>query len=97
MNYALIIVLTLLMGGSCGYFQYWMATRLDKKRWLLLLQPVLLAVTTACFLAWIMGLDGLEDSPARLVWIPFVVLLCCAVAGWIIGVVRLQQWKNRDE
>lgn len=97
MNYAIIIVLTLALGGLCGYFQYWMATRLDRKRWLLLLQPVLLAAAAGCFLAWIVGLDGLEDSPARLMWIPFAVLLCCALAGWIVGIVRLRQWKNRED
>lgn len=83
-----IILLTLLLGGGCGYFQYWMATRLDKKRWLLLLQPVLLAVVTVCFLAWIAGLEGLEDSPARLAWTPFAALLACTAGGWAAGEVR---------
>lgn len=97
MKYVLIILLTVVLGASCGYLQYWMATRLDQKRWLLLLQPALLAAAAGCFLAWIIELDRLEDSPARLVWIPFVALLCCTLAGWIVGAVRLRQWKNRNQ
>lgn len=78
------LFLILLLGGGCGYFQYWMAVRLTEKRWLLLLQPVLLAVVIICFTAWTMSIKNLPLR-YRLFSAPFTVLLVCTAAGWVMG------------
>lgn len=80
-----VAFLTLLLGAGCGYFQYWMDTRLMKKRWLLWLQPVLLAAVTACFTIWTLGIDRLRGSSARWAGLPFAVLLVCTLMGWALG------------
>lgn len=85
MRNLLIVLLTLALGGGCGYFQYWMDTRLTKKRWLLLLQPVLLTGVTVCFIAWVQSIDRLEGSLARWAGLPFAVLLVCTLTGWALG------------
>lgn len=85
MRFLPILLLTLLLGAGCGYFEYWMCTRLTKKRWLLLLQPGLLGVVTVCFAAWTLGIDRLKGTPARLAAVPFGVLLACTLIGWAVG------------
>ena len=90
MRYLPIILLTLALSGACGYFQYWMDTRLGKKRWLLLLQPVLLAVITGCFAGWTLSLPSLKGNPARLMWAPFAAALACTLAGWGAG-----EWRRK--
>lgn len=82
------ICMAVLFGVACGVFQYWMAVRLDRKRWLLWLQPALFAAIALCFLGWTLSLDGLEQSSARLASLPFFYLLVCVVAGWIVARVR---------
>lgn len=84
MKYLPIVLLTLLLGGGCGYFQYWMAVRLAKKRWLLLFQPILLGAAALCFIAWAMSIKTLIWSPL-LAGAPFGALLICALAGWGAG------------
>ena len=90
MRYLPIILLTLLLGGACGYFQYWMDTRLAKKRWLLLFQPVLLGGAAVCFTAWTMSIKTLAGSPLRLAGVPFGLLLVCTLIGWGVG-----EWRRR--
>ena len=85
MKYFLIILLTVVLGASCGYFQYWMATRLSQKRWLLLFQPGLLGVSALCFTAWTMSIRTLAGSPLRLAGVPFGALLICTLIGWAVG------------
>lgn len=85
MQYLPIVLLTLALGAGCGYFQYWMDTRLAKKRWLLFLQPVLLAGITVCFIAWVRSIDRLEGTSARWAGLPFAVLLVCTLTGWAAG------------
>lgn len=82
------ILLGIIFGISCAYFQYWMAVRLEKKRWLLLLQPGLLAAAGLCFGAWVLSLKNLYDSTIRFLPLLFLVLLICSAAGWIIGNIR---------
>lgn len=84
MKYFLIILLTVILGASCGYFQYWMATRLSEKRWLLLLQPGLLAAVLVCFTAWTLSIKNLP-AYLRLSGTPFAALLACTAAGWVLG------------
>ena len=93
----LIIGLAAAFGAACGAFQYWMAVHLDRKRWLLWLQPVLFALIAACFLAWTLSLDGLERSSARLAALPFLGLLVCVLAGWIAARIRRGGPKKRGE
>lgn len=85
MRYLPTLLLTLLLGVGCGYFQYWMDTRLVKKRWLLWLQPLLLAAVTACYTCWVLSIDRLRGTPARWAGLPFAVLLVCSLAGWAVG------------
>lgn len=85
MRFIPTILLTLSLGVGCGYFQYWMDTRLMKKRWLLWLQPALLAVVSVCFTAWTLGIDRLRGTPARWAGLPFAVLLVCSLVGWAVG------------
>lgn len=90
MRYFSIALLTLLLGAGCGYFEYWMDTRLVKKRWLLWLQPVLLAAVTVCFTAWTLSIDRLKGTPARWAGLPFAVLLLCTLIGWAVG-----KWRRK--
>ena len=90
MRYLLILLLTLLLGAGCGYFEYWMDTRLTKKRWLLWLQPGLLAVVSVCFTVWVLGIDRLKGTPARWAGLPFAVLLVCSLMGWAAG-----EWRRK--
>lgn len=85
MRFIPTILLTLALGAGCGYFQYWMDTRLMKKRWLLWLQPGLLAAVSACFTAWVLNIDRLRGTPARWAGLPFAVLLVCSLMGWAAG------------
>ena len=85
MRYLPILLLTLLLGAGCGYFEYWMTTRLAKKRWLLWLQPVLLAAVSVCFTVWVLGIDRLRGTPARWAGLPFAVLFLCTLIGWAVG------------
>ena len=85
MRYLPILLLTLALGAGCGYFEYWMAVRLDKKRWLLWLQPLLLGLVTACYTCWVLSIDRLKGTPARWAGVPFEVLLVCTVIGWAVG------------
>ncbi len=94
MKYFLIILLTVVLGASCGYFQYWMAARLNQKRWLLLLQPVLLLAAAVCFLTGSLRVKRLYDSPTWPEWAPFCVLLACSLAGWAAAAVRK---RKRDD
>ena len=88
MEYVPVAAATLVMGLGCGYFQYWMALRLDRKRWLLLLQPGLLAVIAGCFAAWTASIERLKNSPARLAFLPFAALLLFTLAGWGLAALR---------
>lgn len=90
MRYLPTLLLTLLLGAVSGYFEYWMATRLTKKRWLLLLQPALLAAVSVCFTVWVMGIDRLRGTPARWAGVPFGTILGFTVAGWAVG-----EWRRR--
>ena len=90
MRFVPTIFLTLLLGAGCGYFEYWMDTRLVKKRWLLWLQPALLALVSACFTVWVLGIDRLKGTPARWAGLPFAVLLVCSLVGWAVG-----EWKRK--
>lgn len=96
MKYFLIILLTVILGISCGYFQYWMATRLDKKRWLLLLQPLLFLGAAVFFLVWSLKAQRLYDSPTWMEWAPFAVVFVCCIAGWIGGIFRIRRGKGDD-
>lgn len=96
MGYLPIVIVTLVLGAACGYFQYWMAVRLDRKRWLLLLQPGLLAVVTAFLAAWIAGWEQLEGTAARWMWTPFALLLLCCGGGWIAAAVERGRRKRDD-
>lgn len=90
MDFLPTVVLTLLLGVGCGYFQYWMDTRLVKKRWLLWLQPALLAGVTACFTAWILSIGRLKGTSARWAGLPFAMLLVCTLIGWAVG-----RWRRK--
>lgn len=84
----IILLLTVLLGVGCGYFEYWMATRLEKKRWLLLLQPGLHAVIAVCFGVWVLDLEELRNSTLRFTPLLFAVLLICTLIGWVAGEIR---------
>lgn len=90
MRNVFISFLTLLLGAGCCYFEYWMATRLMKKRWLLWLQPAVLAAAAVCFTAWTLSIDRLKGTPARWAGLPFAVLLVCTIAGWAAG-----EWRRK--
>lgn len=85
MQFIFSIAVMLIFGLVCGWFQRWMALRLEEKRWLLWLQPVLFAVIAACFLAWTLSLKGLERSTARWAAAPFAYFLICTLVGWAMG------------
>ena len=85
MRFIPTILLTILLGAGCGYFEYWMDTRLTKKRWLLWLQPGLLAAVTVCFTAWVLGIDRLKGTPARWAGVPFGTILGFTLLGWLLG------------
>lgn len=90
MRYLPTLFLTLLLGAGCGYFEYWMDIRLTKKRWLLWLQPALLALVTVCFSLWVLGIDRLRGTPARWAGVPFGTILGFTIAGWAVG-----EWRRR--
>lgn len=88
MQYGPIVLMALMLGVGCGYFEYWMTVRLVKKRWLLLLQPVLLAAAALCFTAWTLSIDRLKGTPARWAGVPFGVILGFTLVGWAMGEAR---------
>lgn len=96
MRNLLISLLTLLLGAGCGYFQYWMATRLSQKRWLLLLQPLLFLGAAVFFLVWSLKAQRLYDAPTWMEWAPFVVVFISCIAGWVGGIFRIKKRKGDD-
>jgi len=85
------VILALALGASCGWFQYWMARWLDRKRWLLWLQPALAALMGLCFLAWSLSLHT-----APLAAVPFGLLLVVILVGWVVGCLKRNRPPKED-